>query len=254
MIDVHWRRRAGDAPGESLAAASRASLRAVLDAVAVIFPVECAGCAAPDRALCEQCRARISTGIHRQLLSDGTVAVSALPYEGHVRAMILAFKERGRTDVVRPLSRALRRAMEAAAADGPASVEVCTIPSTRPALRRRGYRPVELLLRSAGFRAARVLTVATATAEQKSLGKAQREGNVHGSFRATLRVRGRRFIIVDDILTTGATALEAARAITAAGGAVAAVATLAFTPRRAPKATSAAVVKHADSAPVDIRA
>ncbi|MBN9151056.1 MAG: ComF family protein [Salinibacterium sp.] len=254
MIERPGQLRVGDPPSPPGPRGRAVAVRAVLDAVAVIFPVDCAGCGAPDRALCELCRARLSAGIHRQLIADGTVAVSALRYEGRVREMILAFKERGRTDVVRPLSRALRRALEAAAGGCSAPVELCTIPATRPALRRRGYRPVELLLRSAGFRAARVLTVAAGTAQQKSLGRTEREGNLQGSFRAARAARGRTFIIVDDILTTGATALEAARAITAAGGAVAAVATLAFTPRRVPDAVPAAVVRVPVSRPGDIRA
>ncbi len=219
---------------------------AVLDALAVVFPVECAGCGAPDRALCAECITELQGEPHRQKLADGMLAVSALCYEGSVRAMILAFKEHGRTDLVRPLSRALCSAFDAAAVDASDSagaadsitripLEVCPVPATRQAARRRGYRPVELLLRGARLRSASVLTVTNDTAEQKSLGIAEREGNLHGSFRATAPLHGRRFLIVDDIVTTGATLIEAARAITAGGGEVVGAVTLAFTARRVPR-------------------
>ncbi len=203
----------------------------LLDALAVAFPVECAGCGSPDRALCVECRASLGGAAHRQRLADGTPVASALRYEGVARTVILDFKERGRTDLARPLSRALRLAVESAAAGSPAPVEVCPIPSTRSARRRRGYRPVEVLLRGCRFRAAHVLALAAVTTQQKSLGRTGREENLHGSLRARFPLHGRRFIIVDDIMTTGATVSEAARAIRAHGGEVVAIATLAFTPK-----------------------
>lgn len=222
---------------------------AVAGAFGLLFPSECAGCGEPDRALCIDCRGMLSVAgrhrgsLHRQSLADGTVVFSALPYEGGVRAGILAFKERGRTDAAGPLSLALKLAIEAAAAHAALPVEVCPIPATRQAIRRRGYRPVDVLLRRAGFRPASVLAVTTSTIQQKSLGQLARQRNVRNSFRAKVPLHGRRFLLVDDIVTTGATLADAARAVSAAGGEVVSAATLAFTPRRrpeeAPRATAA---------------
>jgi ComF family protein len=214
---------------------------AILDALAVLLPVECAGCGAPDRSLCRACLAGIAASPHEQVLADGTRVVSALRYEGVVRDIVLALKEKGRTDAVGALAAALRRAIEGAAAHAtvprapgePAlALELCPIPSTRAALRRRGYRPVELLARRAGFRLAPLLACVTASAPQKSLGRAEREENLRGTLRARGRIDGRRLILVDDIVTTGATLGEAARALRAAGGIVVAAATLARTPLR----------------------
>ena len=70
--------------------------------------------------------------------------------------------------------------------------------------------------------------------DQKALGVADRAENRAGAFTATRRLDGRTFLIVDDVLTTGATIADAARAIEAAGGVVAGAATLAFTPRLFP--------------------
>ncbi|MCC6270967.1 MAG: ComF family protein [Microbacteriaceae bacterium] len=205
------------------------------DAVAVLFPVDCVGCGAPDRALCANCcaqlRAASACPLGEQLLPDSTRVVSAVRYETQVRGMILGLKEHGRTDIVRQLATPLRAAIERAADGGTSAVEVCTVPSSKRSWRRRGYRPVDLLVRAAGFRRAAVLRPSAVTQEQKSLDRAQRGVNLKGTLVAKPSVRGRRFVIVDDVVTSGATLLEAARALRAGGAEVVAAATLAYTPR-----------------------
>jgi ComF family protein len=209
---------------------------AVLDALAVLFPVDCAGCGAPDRALCSACLASLAASPTVHALAGGIPVVSALRYEGVVRSVVLALKEQGRTDAVPALARPLRTAIEGAASRAGGRLVLCPIPGTRAALRRRGYRPVDLLVRRAGFRVAHLLRHATGTAEQKSLGREDRERNLHGSLRARRPLHGLRVVLVDDVFTTGATLGEAARAVRAGGGEVVAAATLAFTPLLFPPA------------------
>jgi predicted amidophosphoribosyltransferase len=204
---------------------------AVLDALAVLLPVDCAGCGAPDRSLCASCADAIAARPVTRRLDDGTPIVSALEYEGVVRTAILQLKEHGRTDVARRLAAPLRAAMTTAAAR---SVQPLGVPSSRAALRRRGYDPVALLLRNAGVRAPRMLTTTRASRQQKSLGAEARAANREGYLRALHPLTGGRFLLVDDVSTTGATLVEAARAVRSAGGEVVAAATLAHTPRRVP--------------------
>lgn len=164
--------------------------------------------------------------------------MSALRYEGAVRRTILSFKEQGRTDLARALARPLGAALDAAAHGVPAwtggKLELCVVPPSREAWRRRGYSPVELLLGSAGFRPARPLEQVGAHGDQKALGLAERRKNLEGSLVSRHPLTGRRFIAVDDIVTTGATIAEVARAVREAGGTVVCGATLAFTPRLFP--------------------
>ena len=202
---------------------------AVLDAWSVLMPVTCVGCGADDRALCSTCRAALHAITHRTRLGDGTNIVSALSYDGVVRRSILAFKEQGRTDVARPLSAPFSIAIAAAVAG---RVELATIPTSRAGFRRRGYDPVRLLLRRARLpHPSPVLANTHERAHQKTLGREDRSSNLAGSMVAHGGVGGRRFLLVDDVVTTGATLSEAARALREGGAEVVGAATLAFTPK-----------------------
>ena len=142
-----------------------------------------------------------------------------------------------------PSSAAALASAIAAALDGSApGAETCTVPSTPAARRRRGYSPVDLLLARCGIRPARVLRLTRARIDQAGLGVAGRRANAAGALEARGDLAGRRFLLVDDVLTTGSTLAEASRAIRAAGGSVTAFAVLAETPRRY-------AIQHADARP-----
>ena len=201
---------------------------ALLDALAVLSPVDCAGCGIPDRSLCEHCQLELEPAVTPRTLPDGSTVFTALRYEGVVRRTLLALKEGGRTDVAKPLSASLSAALHRAAQPG---AEFLSVPSSRAAWRRRGYDPVALLCKRAGIEPARVLRASRSTLSQKTLGSEDRALNLHESMRSRTPLRGRRFILVDDVVTTGATLAEAARAVRVAGGEVVGHAALAFTPR-----------------------
>ncbi|MFT2706814.1 ComF family protein [Clavibacter zhangzhiyongii] len=240
---------------------------ALLDALAVVAPVSCAGCGAPDRAVCEACVAAIRT--HPRVRPLALAAVDArrgrrpavvVPvgcgsaYAPPWPALLSALKEDGRTDAARAMSGALRRAVRAAAdasaadasadasADARGPVEVLAVPSPAASLRRRGYAPVEVLLARAGLRALRApgppglrrhpLRFTRRPADQAGLGVAARAANVDGCLVARMDLVGRRILVVDDVLTTGATLRETCRAVRAAGGVVVACAVVTAVPER----------------------
>ncbi|TFD30204.1 ComF family protein [Cryobacterium cryoconiti] len=214
--------------------------RAALDAWAVVMPTECSGCGAPDRALCEACLAALRPRLHSSERS-GVQVLSALDYSGVARRVLGAFKDGGRTDAAGALAGPLRSVVAAALAraePGGPGIHLVTVPSSRRAWRIRGYHPVDLLLRRAGLRATRVLRTVAETQDQVGLGLEDRSRNRAGSLTALRRLDGFRALVVDDILTTGATVLEARRAVLHAGGEVVGVATVAETRRRFPAAQS----------------
>jgi predicted amidophosphoribosyltransferase len=102
------------------------------------------------------------------------------------------------------------------------------VPPSRQAYRRRGYDPVRLLFPVASTQ---VLEVARQSSAQKSLTEAERARNRAGSLRARGAVAGLRVAICDDVMTTGSTLDEAARALREAGAEAVEGITFAATPR-----------------------
>jgi predicted amidophosphoribosyltransferase len=206
--------------------------QATRDAISVLLPVACVGCGDADRVVCNRCRLALDAS-PRLVERPGLRAWAALEYAGEVANAIGAFKDGARTDAAGPLSDALGTAIEAALHGLPSgAIEVCTVPSTPAAMRARGYAPVELLLGRCGIRSSRVLGLARARSDQARLGAAARRANADGALEARRSLDGRRFLLVDDVLTTGSTLVEAGRAVVVAGGSVAAIAVLAETPLR----------------------
>jgi ComF family protein len=205
---------------------------ALLDALAVLLPVECAGCGADDRALCDSCRAALAPDL--TVRDVGLPVWAGLRYEGVTRAVMLAFKEQGRVDAARALAPGLAAAVRAAlAAAGPGSpVWLVPVPGTRAADRRRGYRPVRVLMARAQLVPARAFAAARPHSVQKGLSVELRDRNLRGTLLVRSPVRGRRILIIDDVVTSGATLREAARVLREAGADVVGAAVVASTPRR----------------------
>ncbi len=153
-------------------------------------------------------------------------------FDGQAARALRALKERGRTDVARALAPALRESLRAAVAGARRPVVVVPVPTSPAAMRRRGYRVPDLVARRAGIRPARLLAVTRVTGDQRALGRGERASNVAGSMRARAGASGLAVVLVDDVLTTGATLAEARRALEAAGARVVAAAVVADTPLR----------------------
>ena len=213
----------------------------VLAALAdLVFPRRCVGCGSQLGVLCAQCLpiGPVQRGV------DGTWW--AARYDGAVRAALLAYKERGRRDLADPLAGLLARSVAAAwgamgprvRAGPPQRVVLVPVPSARAAVAARGGDHVLRLARRAGVRCAlgttpTALTFARAVRDSAGLGIADRVANLAGAIIARPPPDGVGALVVDDIVTTGATLRECVRALRQAGWPVVGSAVIASTPRRA---------------------
>ena len=214
---------------------SAATLRFMLD---LILPLECGGCGAPSTRWCDVCAAAFDVKPDDPHLVPPRVApdvpVFTLGrYAGPRRQAIVALKEHGRRDLVAPLARALAMGVHHLIRWGILDVPVTVVPApTRAsAARRRGGDPVARIA-TAAIRAHAGITVVPAlrttamVRDSVGLTSAARQRNLAGRVRLIGSVAG-PVLLVDDIVTTGATAREAVRTLHTAGAQVTAVLALA---------------------------
>ncbi len=150
-------------------------------------------------------------------------AVSAFAFQGEVRRAIHRLKYRADPAVAPVLGEAMAAAWREHGCGG---VDVvCPVPLYWLRQLRRGYNQAEVLARLVarrlGVPCERLLRRRRRTAQQAMLDKEARQANVRGVFacRRGARVAGRAVLLVDDVLTTGATLAEAARVLGAAAAA-----------------------------------
>jgi predicted amidophosphoribosyltransferase len=204
----------------------------------LILPLECGGCGAPSTRWCDACAAELSVAAeHPHVVNprvDPHVPVFALGrYAGARRQAILALKEHGRGDLVAPLARALAVGVHRLLMWGMVETPLVIVPAPtrRSAARRRGGDPVTRLARVAvaghpDVTVVQALRMKALARDSVGLRSSARERNIAGRVlvcgpraRATVS----EVLVVDDVVTTGATARESVRALRAAGVRVAAV-------------------------------
>lgn len=202
----------------------------------------CAACDRPALALCARCSAQVRPRPCLVRRQPCLIAASG-GYDDVLRAALIAWKERGRFTLERPLAYLL--AASVLVLDPRPPVALVPVPS-RPGQRRaRGGdvvadlgRRSARLLRSLGADAHVLpsLAVIRDMRDQSGLSASARATNVRGALQARRRPAG-TVVVIDDIVTTGATVGEAVRALRVAGVGVAGAAVVAHREDRRPGAT-----------------
>lgn len=236
----------------------------------------CHGCGLAAWTLCHSCRRDLAALPARPARPEPCPAGfprtwTAGSYDTLARALVSAHKERSALGLTRVLGERLALAVlalldEAGEPDQPAAaggpVLLVPVPSARRAVRARGFDAGLALARAAAARlpdarAGPLLASTRRVADQSGLGAAERQANLAGAFRLRTaspwsglwsrpgsgarrdRASGAvTVVVVDDVVTSGASLTEAVRALQEGGLTVLGAATVAATVRRTPPRTS----------------
>lgn len=201
-------------------------------------------------AICPPCRALLAgpgqpvhtvTGCRPRAWPPDLDGTTAAAYDGPVRSLVHAWKDAGRHDLTAVMAGALVAQLTATArALAPGPVTVVPVPSSPRNIRRRG---ADLLARAtrqavtladarpgtAPLHLLPALRQRPGVADQRGLGVWERTRNIRGALVCRADVRACAVVLVDDVVTTGASTAEAARALREAGADVVTVHTVAAT-------------------------
>jgi predicted amidophosphoribosyltransferase len=206
----------------------------------LVLPLECGGCGAPSIRWCTACARQLAVNADEPHLitprvDPGVPVLSLGRYAGARREAIVAVKEHGRADLIAPLATALHSGLERLLTWGVVGTPLTIVPAPtrRSAARRRGGDPVTRMARAASvglrevpdIQVVQALRMRALVRDSVGLSSADRQRNIVGRVKITKPIESlaKAVLVVDDIVTTGATASESVRVLRIAGAQVAGV-------------------------------
>lgn len=225
--------------------------RSLADTLAeLLWPTCCIGCGYPDELLCERCRTDLPWIAQRWACPDcgapfGWLTCTECAHEWELRATVcawtfgdaaartvIAFKDHHELRLAPVIAAALATTLDEAsswpARDGrprydPGGLDALAfVPATAEAYARRGYDHMGLVARELAHETSLPLAdilVRSSARDQRGLSRAERADNLKDSIYALEDISDLRILLIDDVITTGASLREAARALLSRGAA-----------------------------------
>lgn len=191
----------------------------------LIYPPRCAFCRRlldeKERGTCRFCRKLLEQDSVERHIENVTLCVAPLRYEGAVRDSLLRYKFQKATAYGAAYADFLAKCID----ESSISCDIITwVPLSHLRLRKRGYDQAQILAEETakrlGLPCERLLKKKINTRPQSGIGDAEaRRKNASGVYAccAPEKTRGRRILLIDDIVTTGATLSECASVLKKAG-------------------------------------
>jgi len=184
--------------------------------LAVLFPQKCLGCKKENEILCSDCLLKINRPDTPYL---NGVRIAANYQDLVLKKALWLLKYRGAKQLAKPLAELIKERIWKKLETG--DWLIVPVPLSKNKLRHRGYNQAELIARELpGNVRADVLFKKFHTKSQVEVkDKEERLANIIGSFEAknSETITGKKIILIDDVLTTGATMREAKKILLSAG-------------------------------------
>lgn len=186
-----------------------------MTALDLLLPSSCAGCDRPGPACCATCLDDFGPPTRVQVPGVGPPVWTLAAYHGAARELVLAFKERGARALVAWFGAVVAAALVAV---GPRPWTLVPAPSRRSAARERGGDHMVRIAQAVHIaNVAQVLKLAPGVSDSVGLSAGERRRNLEGRVLVHGRPPPGTTVLLDDVVTTGATASACVRALRRAG-------------------------------------
>ena len=191
----------------------------------LVLPTPCCGCSKLGDVLCLKCRGTL-IGAPRKAQRAELIGWAFCDFDDQVSRIMHAFKEGGQTRVAATLASKMTPLLENfnPLVAGYPNLKLVSVPSRPSSFIKRGFVPARVLAkqisRQSGLGSINALSFQRLVQDQAGLGLEARKTNLVDSMVAKFSLAGSKVLIIDDIVTTGATMLEAGRALKKAGAEV----------------------------------
>ena len=189
----------------------------------LLFPIHCFGCKAFGIEICSKCRKYWNPHFYLQTI-DGLTVYSAIRYSPVARSILLGSKENSLKIADELIISALLNCLHRLPTQILRNAVLMPVPGSRRAIRKRGrdfiFELTNELSRRSGVPAIPGIKINRRLLDQSGLNASDRKRNIHGAFEidgiSPKSFKG-EILLVDDLVTTGATLLEAKRALNSGG-------------------------------------